>query len=323
MKLFLREHLLLIFVQIIQLITIVGLFWLAGFRSLPIALYSLFLSFFFLTGYLIYQYISRREFYKCLTHSIESMDESLQNIGHAPVSQALTNVLRTQYNEYNRQITHVNNKQVEYLLFMDRWIHQMKTPVSVIELTAAELDEPDSSSIREETDRLKAGLNTVLYMSRLRTIEQDFHIKQVELYPLVQEVSTENKRLFIRHKVYPKIDNKQDIVVESDEKWLFFIMNQLIHNAVKYSTEQADHIIISLEQTDEQRMIEVKDFGVGIPKEDIGRIFDAFYTGENGRKFRESTGVGLYLVSEVAQYLGHQLEVESTIGKGATFRILF
>ena len=74
---------------------------------------------------------------------------------------------------------------------MDQWVHQMKTPLSVIELIAQDLDEPDSSNIREETDRMKTGLNTILYMARFRTIEQDFHIKPVELAKLVSEVNHE------------------------------------------------------------------------------------------------------------------------------------
>ena len=90
---------------------------------------------------------------------------------------------------------------------MDQWVHQMKTPLSVIELTAQNLDEPDSSSIREETERMKRGLNTVLYMARLRTIEQDFHIKPVTLSN-VNEVNGENKRFYIRNQVYPKLKVK-------------------------------------------------------------------------------------------------------------------
>src|SRR5699024_532436 len=149
-------------------------------------------------------------------------------------------------------------------------------------------------------------------MSRLRTIEQDFQIKRVSLNDLVREISQENKRLFIRNQVYPKVIEQQEIIVESDEKWLFFMMNQLVHNAVKYSAEKSTQIIIKLYRISDHSVFEITDFGVGIPKEDMKRIFDAFYTGKNGRIFRESTGVGLYLTNEVAHYLGHQLEVEST-----------
>lgn len=323
MKLFLKEHLLLVIIHIIQLLVVVGIFWLEGFRNMPIALYSVFLSFLILLGYLAYQYFSRQQFYSRLSEGIDSLDESLQQLDQAPISKALQSLLSMQYNQFQKQIIGLTEKQEEHLIFMDLWIHQMKTPLSVIELTAKELDEPESSNVREEVDRLKDGLQTVLYMSRLRTIEQDFHITRVSLNNLVQEINQENKRLFIRNQVYPKLSSSQEIIVESDEKWLFFMINQLLHNAVKYSAQKAKRINITLYQKNHQSIFEITDFGVGIPAEDIKRIYDPFYTGYNGRRFRESTGVGLYLTNEVAHYLGHQLEVESTIGEGTTFRIIF
>lgn len=207
---------------------------------------------------------------------------------------------------------------------MNQWVHQMKTPLSVIELTAQNLDEPDSSSIREETERMKNGLNTVLYMARLRTIEQDFHISPVNLSKIVHDVNRENKRFYIRNNVYPKLDiQKEAITVETDEKWLFFILSQLLNNAVKYSTGKSGRVYISVFERGKEAVMKVTDFGVGIPEADERRVFDAFYTGENGRKFRESTGMGLYLTREAAKHLGHRIELESKLGQGTSFQLIF
>src|SRR5690625_1853747 len=200
----------------------------------------------------------------------------------------------------------------------------MKTPLSVIELTVQDLEEPESTNLREETERIKNGLSTVLYMARLRTIEQDFRITPVLLENLVQEVNSENKRFFIRSKVYPKLEKERPgITVESDEKWLLFMMTQLIQNAVKYSSGKSQQVNISLYERKGEAVFEVEDFGVGVPAEDRNRIFHAFYTGENGRHYRESTGMGLFLAKEVADYLGHEIEMETVVGKGTTFRIVF
>ncbi|MBO1002340.1 sensor histidine kinase [Pseudogracilibacillus auburnensis] len=324
MKLFLREHVLLIIVQIIQFITIAGIFWLAGFRHIQIAMYSIFLSLFFLFCYLAYHYVSRRQFYHRLSTPIRSLDESLQELDHVAIATELNELLKSQYSTYQNQLMEMNKAQEEHLIFMDRWIHQMKTPLSVLELMAEDLDEPAASSFREETDRLKTGLNMVLYMARLRTIEQDFHIKRVSLLKIVQEVNRDNKRLFIRNHIFPQVKELQEgITVETDEKWLFFMMTQFIHNAVKYSAGKSSHIDIIINKRFGHTVLEITDSGIGISDADIKRVFDAFYTGENGRKFRESTGVGLFLVKEVAKYLGHKIEVESTEGKGSTFRIVF
>ncbi|MFK7692213.1 sensor histidine kinase [Paenibacillus sp. HJGM_3] len=324
MRLFFKEHALLIAVQALQFFTVLSIYWLAGFRSLLPGLYAAFLGFFFLTCYLVYHYVSRRGFYKRLNDPLESLDDSLQRTEHAPISEALDQLLRDQYRSYKNQIKTLEQQQEQHLQFMEQWVHHMKTPLSVIELTAQNLDEPESSDIREETDRMKTGLNTILYMARLRSMEQDFHIKPVLLSKIVHDVNKENRRFYIRSKVYPKLEeSRPGIMVETDEKWLFFILSQLMHNAVKYSSGKSDTFLVSLYEQAGEAVLQVKDFGVGIPETDKRRVFDAFYTGENGRVFRESTGMGLYLTKEAAHYLGHRIELESEAGQGTEIRILF
>lgn len=324
MKLFFKEHALLIVVQTIQFLIIMAIYFLDGYQHLLPALYTVLLGLFFLSGYLFYHYYSRRNFYKRLSSDLESLDQSLQTTEQTPISEALDRLLRNQYKHYQEQIKRLELRQEQHLRFMDQWVHQMKTPLSVIELIAQNLDEPDSSNIREETDRMKTGLNTILYMARLRTIEQDFQIKPVELAKLVSEVNRENKRLYIRSQVYPHFTQERDrITVETDEKWLFFMLSQLIHNAVKYSKGKSNKITISIFERNGEVVLEVKDYGVGIPETDKRRVFEPFFTGENGRKFRESTGMGLYLTKEAAEQLGHKIELDSTTEEGSTFRIVF
>jgi len=324
MKLFFREHAVLIAVQIVQFFVVLAIYWLDGYRHLLPAFYAIFLGLFFLASYLAYHYLSRRKFYKRLTNELCSLDDSFQTAESSPISQALNHLLKDQYKHYQTRIKELESKQEEHLKFMDQWVHQMKTPLSVIELIAQNLDEPDSSSIREETDRMKTGLNTILYMARLRTIEQDFHIKPVNLSKMIKEVNGENKRFYIRNHVYPNVlQHKREVVVETDEKWLFFILSQLINNAVKYSKGKSNRIDITIFEKEGEAVLEVKDFGVGIPETDKRRVFDPFYTGENGRKFRESTGMGLYLTKEAANHLGHRIELESKVREGSAFQVIF
>ncbi len=323
MKLFIKEHALLMFVQFMQMLLFLSIFWFDGYRDIKLFCYAVFLNFFILGGYLTFYYLSRQKMYKRLNQPLESLDDSYQKTDDAPISKAFDEVLRTQYKLFQNQLKSVEKEQEEHRKFMDQWVHQMKTPLSVIELTAQNLDEPESSSIREETEVMKTGLNTVLYIARLKTIEQDFHIKPVNLVKLIDEVNGENKRFYIRNKVYPKLEVKQaGLTVETDEKWLFFILSQLI-STVKYSSGISNRIVISIYEREKEAVLEVKDFGIGIPESDKRRIFDPFFTGENGRKFRESTGMGLYLTKETLQHLSHQIEMESASGKGTTFRIVF
>jgi two-component system, OmpR family, sensor histidine kinase YxdK len=324
MKLFLKEHALLIGVQTVQWVTMLLILWLDGYPNMKITLYTAFLGFFFLSCYLFYHYYRHRKFYQRLSTPLASLDDSFQQTDQAPVSEALDQLLKEQYKFYQSQLKALEHQQGEHLKFMDQWVHQMKTPLSVIELTAQTLDEPDSSNIREETERMKTGLNTILYMARLRSIEKDFQFKPVVLSNIVHEVNKENKRFYIRNQVYPKLKiDREDITVETDEKWLFFMLSQLIHNAVKYSAGRSSQINIAIYENAGDAIIEVTDFGVGIPASDQKRVFDAFFTGENGRAFRESTGMGLYLTKEVGDRLGHRIELESHVGKGSVFRIIF
>lgn len=324
MRLFMSESKLLITLQVLQFGLFFLILWLDGYRDMQTVVYGIFLVFFLLTCYLVYRYVTRKAFYKRLSKPLETLDESLQKLDTAPVGEALNDLLKSQYKLYTERISEIDTNKEEHLTFIDRWVHQMKTPLSVIELTAQNLDEPESSSIREETERMKTGLNTVLYMARLRTIEQDFRIKPVDLEKVVHEINQDNKRFYIRNVVYPVVEQERTgIIVESDEKWLLFILTQAIQNAVKYSTGKSKQLIISLYEREGEAVCEVKDFGIGIPVEDKRRIFHAFFTGENGRKYRESTGMGLFLVKEVTDYLGHEVEIESTVGEGTIFRIVF
>lgn len=324
MRLFLKEHSLLIAVQLLQLFVVAAIFWLDGFREISTVIYAVFLGVFFLCCYLFYHYYTRRNFYKRLNQPLESLDDSLQTTDSYPLPNAFDRLSGEQYKHYRQQIKILEKQQEEHRKFMDQWVHQMKTPLSVIELTAQNLDEPDSSNIREETEQMKRGLNTVLYMARLERLEEDFHIKQVVLSDLVNEVNRENKRFYIRNKIYPKLQlSRDEIIIETDEKWLVFMLSQLVNNAVKYSVGKSNSILISIYEKDKEAILEVTDFGVGIPSADRRRVFDPFYTGENGRNFRESTGMGLYLTKEAADHLDHRIEMDSEVGKGTTFRIIF
>lgn len=324
MKIFLKEHVGLVFIQSIQVILFCLIIILSGFRNFYILLYGILISFILLLCYLVFNYHRRRRFYEKLSVQSINLQRLLEKTDDTPIGDAFDQFSKLQYQLFMSQLKEAEDHQTNHLKFIDRWVHQMKTPLSVIELTAKELDEPESSNIREETERLKNGLNTVLYMARMRTIEEDFQIKPVNLEQIIQEVNQENKRFYIRNEVYPHITIKsKNQTVETDEKWLFFILEQLLYNAVKYTAGESNRIDITVDTLAGAAVVGVTDYGIGIPEHDIKRIFQAFYTGDHGRTFRESTGMGLFLSKEVADYLGHTIKVESTVGKGTTFKIYF
>jgi signal transduction histidine kinase len=129
--------------------------------------------------------------------------------------------------------------------------------------------------------------------------------------------------LFIRSQVFPKVEIDPRIHVLSDEKWLNFILSQLVTNAVKYSAGKGRNVFISAREEWDYIQMEVKDEGIGIPTHDLARIFDPYFTGDNGRQFPAATGMGLYLVHEICDRLGHHVEAESELHAGTTLRLKF
>lgn len=324
MRLFFREHKLLILFPLLQFGMVAGLFWLDGYRNLPLIFYALFLSLLMTGGFLLYHYFSRRSYYAKLQQPLQSLSDSYEKLDGSPAAEALENLLHEQYQLYQQKVHKLQRQQEEHLVFMDQWVHQMKTPLSVIELTLQQDDSPDVESIREELERMRSGLSTVLYMSRLRGFRQDFHIKAIDLSKLVREVVHDNRVLFILQGVYPEVkEEAEGVIAESDEKWLFFMLSQLIGNAIKYSSGKGGKVTVTVSLQDGFPLISVRDKGIGIPSADLKRVFDPFFTGQNGRGMRESTGMGLFLVKEAARHLNHVVEIDSREGEGTTVRLLF
>lgn len=325
MKLLLREHIPLLLIYLLQLAFTILICWLDGYRNTFALLYAVFLSTFLLACYLAYRYIRHRSLYRSL--SMPNADRTLEGMleppSQVPLVAAWNQMMSTQYRLYHNEINRYETKIKNRVIFMDQWVHQMKTPLSVIHLTIQQENDPVFDQVREELDRLSEGLETVLYSSRLDQFEHDFVVESVHLDRMIQEVIAKYRRLFIRNRIYP--DNRVDKswIVASDEKWLSFIFTQLVTNAVRYSRGVGQNVHFSVHLRGKHVILEVTDEGIGIPPEDQKRVFDAYFTGHNGRQYDESTGMGLYLVQEVCRRLGHRVELESQPGVGTTVRLVF
>lgn len=323
MKLFFREHMPLVILHVVQLFVVLLIYWLDGYHNLMTALYSVFLGLIFLTGYLVYRYVSHQSLYRRLTDPLETLDDSIQGGGYSPLSEAFDHLLQVQYRHYQQQLKLTEKTRNDHLTFINQWVHQMKTPLSVIRLMMEEAEDLRSASILEETARMEKGLDTVLNAARLEVFERDFRVEAVSLRTIAQSVIHENKRLFIGSKVYPELTVQSDLIVETDAKWLSFMLDQLITNAIKYSANRNHKLTISSSIRGKEAVLEIRDRGIGIPPSDRKRVFQPFFTGENGRLYRESTGMGLYFVQEISKRLGHRVELESEVGEGTTIRLIF
>lgn len=322
MRLFIREHIPLFLMSVVQLVLMLMVYWFDGNKHLGTALYACFLGLLVTLTYLGYRYVSHRNFYRYLSEPSQVPIEALKRNG-APLPAALNTLLMSQHKQYKQQLKAWENNHQQHINFINQWVHQMKTPLSVMELITQDGDDPRFVSMSEETDRLRHGLEMVLYMARRDTFASDFHVHQLKLRELVNEVIRDNKGSFIRNYVYPEIHIDEDITVETDAKWMKFIVQQIISNAIKYSAGSRKKITLTAYRDQRAIILQIQDHGVGIPKSDLSRVCDAFYTGENGRSYKESTGMGLYLVKEAIERLNHQLEIESEVGVGTKISIIF
>ncbi|WP_028612184.1 sensor histidine kinase [Paenibacillus harenae] len=323
MRLFWRDQLALIGFTALQLAAVAVVFWLDGYKDFRVAGYALLLGAAVFLAYLAYRYLTCRSFYLLLQQGQPRLEESVQGKESAALPNALGELLQAQYRHYQNQIIEGERQQRNHITFMNHWVHQMKTPLSVLELLLQDGGDPRDESMREETERIRKGLEMVLYMARLETFEQDFQVETVLLREAVNDVILDNKRLFIRSFVYPDMQIGDDLKVETDGKWLRFILQQLISNAVKYSAGSRSKVIVRAYTSDRAVILEVIDSGAGIPASDLSRIFQPFFTGENGRRFKESTGMGLYIVKSVLDKMNHEIQVESKAGYGTTARVIF
>jgi two-component system, OmpR family, sensor histidine kinase YxdK len=323
MKLFFREQLPIIFVYCLQLLIILVIFWLDGYQKVSISLYAAFLSLCLFTGYLVYRYLTHRSFYQRLDKPFDQQDSFMSNGSKPPLAVGLQLLLQDQYRLFQSELNHSQHKLKEHIQFINQWVHQMKTPVSVIHLMIQEEDEPRFNGIGDELDRLKKGLDLVLYTARLEEFGHDFYVETLRLDKLVRTVTSNQKRLFIRNRVFPFIQIDENLMIATDEKWLSFALTQIITNAVRYTVEENRKVYFKGYRHASDILLEIQDEGVGIAKSDLPRVFEPYYTGENGRNFQESTGMGLHLVKQICNQLGHRVEIESKENQGTTVRFIF
>jgi OmpR family two-component system sensor histidine kinase YxdK len=301
------------------------LYWLSGEnRPLSIVLYGMLISSAVLLLYLCYRYVQHRRLYTLLSKQ-QPMDSVIGHLplGEAPLPEAANELLQAIDRQYQEQLNGHVTRMDQHIVFMNRWVHQMKTPLSVIQLTLQDLEEESARSIQEELERLRKGLEMVIYTSRLDRFEEDFQVEALLLRKAVSEVVSENRRLFIRRGIHADIRVDGELAVYSDAKWLMFMLNQILTNAVNYTSGSGKTVIITAERQGFDTVLQISDQGIGISPEDLKRVFNPYFTGERGRQYHESTGMGLYLVREICRRLGHQVDLQSRIGEGTTVQIMF
>ena len=208
----------------------------------------------------------------------------------------------------------MNMKYSDMVDYYTMWVHQIKTPIASMHLILQKEDSEDSRRLRAELFRVEQYVQMVLCFLRLDSDFTDYVIKEYRVDDIIRPAVRRLAPQFIMKKLALEYE-QTDVAVLTDEKWLSFVVEQILSNAVKYTSSGSISI-----KCDGDRLV-ISDTGIGIAAEDLPRIFDKGYTGFNGRADRKASGIGLYLCRRICDNLGHSIKVESAAGQGTTITL--
>lgn len=252
-----------------------------------------------------------------------AFDVALHRVKHSRSARVHLKIAEALDAHYSASLQRASDNAAQREAMMLRWVHHAKTPLSVMSLIAdAHPENEDFRLVSSSTSELKRSLDQLLQIARTTDMASDIHIDHVNLANAAAACVKRFKGYFVERGVFASFEGSSDIFAFTDAKWLGSILDQLVSNAVKYSDEGST-VCLSCETAQGKPRLRIEDSGCGIAIEDLPRIFDAFFTGRNGRSNQESTGIGLYLAKTTADTLGIELRAESREGEGATFVLDF
>lgn len=322
---FIKDRLLLIGFYLLNAIGLIAFFHLTE-SSVTEVFYPFVFSLFFLSLYLLVDWIKYYSFYKTL-HPF-TMNENVQIKPNSHEQVMMSERLMKQKEESIRQYHRLKEQNDKHLYFLSHFLHYLKAPLSVITLLSSneKKQDPTMKRIDVETGRMLASINQALTMMRMESFENDIEVRETDLLPLIRDIINERKREFIHHSIYPAIDCQlEEVLVATDRKWCKSVLEQIVSNAIKYSglKEGKKRLSFIIEQQEKSLQLSIRDEGIGISPYDMEYIFNAFFTGENGRKATSSSGIGLYMCKRIAEQLGHEISVDSEVDNGTTVKLVF
>ncbi len=218
------------------------------------------------------------------------------------------------------QIGEVRRERLEYKEYIEQWIHEIKTPITAMKLLCENHRTDWTKELLLELEKTNRFTEQALYYARSEHTEKDYSVREMSLSQVVHQAIADNKYLLLQSGVRLEVEEMADTVY-SDEKWVRFILNQLIANVVKYRSGQPV-LRFSTRRQQDQVILVVEDNGIGISPADLPRVFEKGFTGQNGRMVQQSTGIGLYLCKRLCDKLGIGIAAESS-GQGTAISLAF
>lgn len=273
-----------------------------------------------------YQFYQKKSFYDKFYMVFNNLDNKV--LIHETIEDAnfidgriLLDILRETDKYKIEEINKYKYLFEEFREFMELWVHEIKTPLSAINLICENNKNKVTNSINEEIRKIDGFIEMILFYARSQMPENDYLIKNCKLNDIINKVIIRNKNSFLEKNI--RLDMHDLVVkVRTDSKWMEFIINQIVVNSIKYTLNNPLIEIYSVSDKESVSLI-IRDNGIGISQKDLPRVFEKGFTGENGRSKYNATGMGLYLVKKLCLALGNNVIIDSIEGVGTTVKIVF
>ena len=233
----------------------------------------------------------------------------------------LLDLVRLAGRDMTGAVSDVRASQREYREYVERWVHEIKAPLTAARLICRELDGDTRRKLTAELSQIEAHVERALFYARAKNPEQDCLFRQTELEKIAAQAIENHRSLLIQNGIRVEMEN-MNCAVYTDEKWAVFILGQLLQNAARYRGAEPV-ITLSARPLGRQTQLIVHDNGIGIPAHELPRVFERGFTGSNGRIRGGSTGIGLYLCRKLAVFLELELRMDSQEGAGTTVTLTF
>lgn len=215
-------------------------------------------------------------------------------------------VLKEACKAMNDKISNIEKNERDYEEYIESFAHEIKTPIAAISLYA---ENKEDETLKYEIRKIEEYVEQILYYARSDTAEKDYFVKKIKLNEIIHPLILKNKDVFLNNHIKLNVHDLE-VLVYTDEKWLSFMISQILNNAIKYLDKDKKEIEIYSEVKDNQVVLVILDNGCGIRASDAPRVFDKGFTGSN-RKREYATGIGLYLVKKLSEKLDIKVSIDS------------
>lgn len=323
-KLYLKNQMLVILVNLTGMLAL-ALFLLASGNQFQTVMLIFTVWLIIITTYLSVVYYVRKRYLNRLLDMTEQLEErylipEIMTIPEKADELVFYQIMKMAEKSMLEKIGAIQNERKEYKEYIEQWIHEVKTPITAMKLLCENNRSPFTREILAELENINHYTEQALYYARSEHAEKDYSVRETDLCDVVHSAIADNKYLLRQSNMTITIDDIETKVY-TDDKWVRFILNQIIGNAIKYRTEQPV-LYFSTIKTNDRVVLSISDNGIGIPQSDLPRIFEKGFTGRNGRTGKNSTGMGLYLCKRLCDKLGIGLTALSE-NKGTTIALSF